>query len=186
MLPRGFHGKRLREPLAGSGDDPEHGGDHGRLEWHLKCKLLEREIVIDAVEDETYYVYLDDGGVEQSLLFLSALCRTHGLTENAVLQSINAVCGNSYANIAAALTEHAVSLVKVPLAGGGVKVYARPFLRGRRFPLDQKAKHFLCRLLACGEGELEPQLKHLWVTKEIGADAIAIVTQRHELLHDDR
>src|SRR5688572_11018061 len=97
-----------------SGDDPEHGGDHGRLERHLKCKLLEREIVIDAVEDETYYVYLDDAGVEQSLLFLRALCRVHGLAENAVLQSINEVCGNSFASIAAALAQHAVSLVKVP------------------------------------------------------------------------
>ena len=168
-----------------SGDDPEHGGDHGRLERHLECKLVEREIVIDAVEDETYYVYLDDAGVEQSLLFLSALCRIHGLTEDAVLTSINTVCGRSYASLAAALTEHAVSLVKVPLTGGGVKIYARPFLHGGRFPLDQKATHFLCRLLACSETELEPRLKHLWVTKEIGSDAIAIVTQRHGLLHDE-
>jgi len=168
-----------------SGDDPEHGGDHARLERHLDCKLVEREIVIDAVEDETYYVYLDDAGVEQSLLFLTALCRVHGLTEDAVLQSINAVSGRSFASIAAALAEHAVSLVKVPLARGGVKVYARPFLRGWRFPLDQKATQFLCRLLACAKGELEPRLEHLWVTQEVGLDAIAIVTQRHELLHDD-
>ena len=169
-----------------SGDDPEHGGDHGRLERHLGCKLAAREIVIDAVEDETYYVYLDDAGVEQSLLFLTALCRRHGLTESALLQAIDAVCDRSFSNIAAALTEHAVSLVKVPLAGSGVKVYARPFLRGWRFPLDQKATGFLCRLLACEESELEPRLKHLWVTQEVGSGSIAIVTQLHELLHDGR
>ena len=124
-----------------SGDDPEHGGDHGRLERHLGCKLAAREIVIDAVEDETYYVYLDDAGVEQSLLFLTALCRVHGLTEGAVLQSINAVSGKSYASLVAALAEHAVSLVKVPLASGNVKVYARPFLRGRttRWPPVRRA-----------------------------------------------
>ena len=168
-----------------SGDAPEHGGDHGRLERHVGCKLAAREIVIDAVEDETYYVYLDDAGVEQSLLFLTALCRVHGLTEGAVLQSINAVSGKSYASLVAALAEHAVSLVKVPLASGNVKVYGRPFLRGRRFPLEQKATDFLCRLLACTERELEPQLKHSWVTQEVGSDAIAIVTQRHELLHED-
>lgn len=169
-----------------SGDDPEHGGDHGRLERHLKCKLLAREIVIDAVEGDTYYVYLDDAGVEQSLLFLSALCRVHGLTDDAMLQAINAACGNSFASIAAALAEHAVSLVKVPLAEGHVKVYARPFLRGWRFPLDQKATRFLCRLLACAETDLEPRLKHLWVTKEVGSNATAIVTQHHDLLHGDR
>jgi hypothetical protein len=169
-----------------SGDDPEHGGDHGRLERHLKCKLLEREIVIDAVEDETYYVYLDDAGVGQSLLFLGALCRVHGLGENAVLQSIDTVCGNSFATIAAALEQHAVSLVKVPLAGGDVKIYARPYLRGWRFPLNQKATSFLCRLLACAQSDLEPQLKHLWVTREIGSGAVAIVTQRHNLLHDEQ
>jgi len=168
-----------------SGDDPEHGGDHARLERHLGMKLLEREIVIDAVEAETYYVYLDDAGLEQSRLFLGALCRAHGLPEDAVLKSINAVCGKSFATIEAALAEHAVSLVKVPLAGGKVKLYGRPFLRGWRFPLDQQATRFLCRLHACAESELEPRLEHLWVTNEIGSGAIAIVTQRHGLLHSE-
>src|SRR5690242_1908002 len=149
-----------------SGDDLEHGGDHRRLERHLKTKLLEREIVIDAVEGETYYVYLDDAGVEQSRLFLAAVCRAHGLTEDAVLHSINAVCGKSFASIADAAAARAVSLVKVPLAAGEVKVYARPFLRGWRFPLDQETIRFLCRLHACGENDLEPQLEHLWVTNE--------------------
>lgn len=169
-----------------SGDDPEHGGDHGRLERHLKCKLLDREIVIDAVEDDTYYVYLDDAGLEQSRIFTSALCRVHGFADAELLAAINAVCANSFATIDAALAEHAVSLVKVPLAGGEVKIYARPFLHGGRFALDRNATRFLCRLFACTEAELEPRLKHLWVTKEIGSDAVAIVTQRHELLHAER
>jgi len=168
-----------------SGDDPEHGGDHARLERHLGAKLLEREIVIDAVEGETYYVYLDDAGLDESRRFLSALCRVHGLDENAVLASINAVCAQSFATIEAALAEHAVSLVKVPLAGGEVKLYARPFLRGWRFPLDQQATRFLCRLHACAESDLKPRLEHLWVTNEIGSEAIAIVTQRHGLLHSE-
>ena len=142
--------------------------------------------LIDAVEGETYYVYLDDAGIEQSRLFLNALCRVHGLAEGAVLGSINAVCGHSFATIEAALAQHAVSLVKVPLAGGEVKVYARPFLRGWRFGLDQNATRFLCRLFACVESDLAPRLKHLWVTKEIGSDAMAIVTQHHDLLHADR
>jgi len=166
-----------------SGDDAEHGGDHARLERHLGTKLLEREIVIDAVEGETYYVYLDDAGVEQSRLFLGALCRAHDSTEDELLRSINAVSGKSFASIADATAERAVSLVKVPLAAGEVKVYARPFLRGWRFPLDQRATRFLCRLHACAERDLEPRLKHLWVTNEIGADAIGIVTQHHDLLH---
>jgi len=129
--------------------------DHARLERHLGAKLLEREIVIDAVEGETYYVYLDDAGLDESRRFLSALCRVHGLDENAVLASINAVCAQSFATIEAALAEHAVSLVKVPLAGGEVKLYARPFLRGWRFPLDQQATRFLCRLHACAESDLK-------------------------------
>jgi hypothetical protein len=169
-----------------SGDDPEHGGDHARLDRHLGTQLLEREIVIDAVEGETYYVYLDDAGVEQSRRFLAALCRAHGLAEDSVLESINAVCGKSFASIDAAVAERAVSLVKVPLAAGQVKVYARPFLRGWRFPLDEKTLRFLCRLHACEENDLVPQLRHLWVTNEIGTDAIAIVTQHHDLLHSAR
>lgn len=168
-----------------SGDDPEHGGDHARLERHLACELSEREIVIDAVEGDTYYVYLDDAGLTQSRQFMHALCRAHAVDERAVVASLEAVCGRTFATLDAALAEHAVSLVKVPLAAGKVKVYSRPFLRGWPFVLDERATQFLCRLFSCAEAALEPRIEHLWIAQEVGSDALTIVTQHHRLLHAD-
>lgn len=168
-----------------AGDDSQYGGDYSVLIRHLQCDFDDREIVIDAVEDDVYFLYLDDAGPEQCLRLMRALCRTYGTTELRILQSINAISGRTFDSLESALDKRAVSLVKVPLTDNSVKIYSRPFLRGDGIDLNARTRSFLARLYNCEESVLPEFLKHLWVGKELLTERILVVTQYHELLHQE-
>lgn len=168
-----------------AGDDREHGGDHRALERHLGCELSEREIVIDAVEDDTYYLYLDDAGAEQSLRLMNALCRTYGLNQRTLSEAIDEIAGRAFGSLENAMRAHAVSLVKVPFSNRDAKIYSRPFLHGAGFDLDPATRRFLSRLFAAEGPELDAKLKHLWIAKALQSGRISVVTQHHSLLHGE-
>jgi hypothetical protein len=168
-----------------SGDDPEHGAQPKRLNVFLGFEFDSNEIVIDAVEDDTYYVYLDDARMSQSRHFYAAICRVYGVSDKQLMRSINAVAGRPYTDINNVIAHKAISLVKVPLSGQDAKVYARPFLHGLGFELEGGVISFLTRLYACDEVVLSEKLKFAWVATEIKSDRRLVVTQNHALLHKD-
>ncbi len=166
-----------------SGDDPEHGGLPERLDRHLGFQFNPDEILIDAVEDDVYYIYLDDAGLQQTLQFFSAVCRTYRVNQERFLRSINAICGSSYSSLGAAASEKVVSLVKIPFSSQDVKIYSRPFLRGGGFDLNERAREFLQRLYACEDSALAGYLGRAWIASELTRERMLIVTQHHALLH---
>jgi hypothetical protein len=168
-----------------SGDDPEHGGDPDRLNRFLGVLLNPYEIVIDAVEGETYYVYLDDASIPQSLAFFSALRRVYDVTEDDLLCAVNGLGRWSYHSLRNVVTDKAVSLVKLPFDGQGVKIYTRPFLLGAGYSFTTETTRFLCRLYRCELQELTERLKYAWVAGELKSNRKLIVTQYHALLHDE-
>jgi len=166
-----------------SGDDPDHGGSTERLDLHLGCRFNPREIVVDAVEDDIYYIYLDDAGLQQSLQFFAAICRTYHIEQDQLLRSINAIGNCYYSSVSTAVAAKAVSLVKIPFSGPDVKIYARPFLNGSGFDLNERARVFLKRLYACDDSALAGHLSHAWIATELNRKRMLIVTQYHALLH---
>jgi hypothetical protein len=169
--------------LQYAGDDVDHGADLRILERHLRCQIDPRQIVIDAVEEDIYYVYLDDAETKQSVCFVEAICQVYGVTEVCFLEAMNAINKRQFTSVSDGLSKSAVSLVKVPLRATNPKIYSRPFHSGNGFDLDSKTTAFLSRLCSCDETALSPQLKHMWVATELLSDRMLIVTQDHGLLH---
>jgi hypothetical protein len=169
--------------LQYAGDDHRHGGDHATLERHLGTKLDEREIVIDAVEEDVYYVYLDDARAQQSLAFFEAVRRVYGISESRMLTAINSIASHDFASVEEAVADKAISLVKLPFSHTGAKIYSRPFLHGNGIDLNARTKAFLARLYACEPAGLSAHLTHLWIAKELDTERTLVVTQRHGLLH---
>jgi hypothetical protein len=168
-----------------AGDDPEEGGDFDRLCRHLDRPFIAREIVIDAVEDDVYYVYLDDAGVEQTMIFLDALAERYLVSKETIISTVNDISGRHYDDLESVAADRTVALVKIPFDDGHPKLYARPFLSGDGVALDDAARAFLARLYACADAELDALLERLWVAKELGTDRILVVTQHHSLLHHE-
>ncbi len=166
-----------------AGDDPEEGGDFRRLCRYLDRDFNEREIVIDAVEEGVYYVYLDDAGLGQTMLLLNAMAERFLISPESILVTVNEISGQHYDNLESAAADRVISLVKIPFDERPPKLYARPFLRGDGVPLDATARAFLARLYACEDAELDALLERLWVAKELGTDRMLVVTQHHLLLH---
>jgi hypothetical protein len=168
-----------------AGDDPQYGGDPRRVIRHFGCQLDFHQVVIDAVEGDTYYLYLDDAGIEQKMRLARAVCRRYGLTEAQLLEAVHAVNKRRFPSLRKALEQQAISLVKVPLTGSDVKIYSRPFHSGNGYDLDSVSRAFLRRLHGCGESELSRFLRYIWVARDLLTDRLLIVTQNHALLHGD-
>ena len=166
-----------------AGDDPTQSIDFNKLCKHLDCRFEPREVVIDAVEEGVYYVYLDDAGVEQTMLLLNAVADRYRVSRELLLATVNEISGTNYADLEAAAVDRVISLVKIPFDERPPKLYARPFLRGPGVPLDTPTRTFLARLYACERGDLDALLGRLWVAKELGTDRMLVVTQNHALLH---
>ena len=166
-----------------AGDDPEEGGDFNRLCQHLDCPFNPREIVIDAVEEGVYYVYLDDAGVAQTMLLLHAVAERYGVSPVSILTTVNEISGQHYDDLESAAADKVISLVKIPFDERHAKIYARPFLRGKGVTLDAATRAFLARLYACEDAQLDALLGRLWVAKELGTDRMLVVAQHHSLLH---
>lgn len=166
-----------------AGDDPEKGGDFNRLCQYLDRRFDRREIVIDAVEEGVYYVYLDDAGVEQTMLLLNGLAERYLVSPETILATANEISGQHYDDLESAAADRVISLVKIPFDDRHPKLYARPFLRGHGVALDAATRAFLARLYACDDAQLDALLGRLWVAKELGTDRMLVVTQHHSLLH---
>lgn len=166
-----------------SGDDPEFGADFSRLENYLQTSFSQRQIVVDAVEGTDYYVYLQDAGSAQSEFFINAIGRRFNFSQARMLEALEKLNNRSYESLQDALKKQSLSMVRVPLAEGGVKFYAQPFLYGSGIVLNDQTRNFMCRLLKCSDEDLPLHLQHGWVARDIDSDRTLLVTQFHELLH---
>ena len=169
-----------------SGGEPQYEHAPQMLRDHFQRKLDFTRIVIDAVEDDVYYIYLDDGRAEECMEFIDAICVKYDITGQQFLDAINAVNERKFISLRDGVLKKALSLVKVPLTVNKVKIYSRPFYTGHGFKLNTVSREFLARVFNCNdEKSLQDFLKYVWVAKEISTGRMQVVTQYHKLLHTD-
>lgn len=168
-----------------AGDAPEFNAKPAEISRFLGKKINFSEIILDAVEEDACYLYLDDARVSQQLLLVGSLCERYRITPGDFLQTLCMLNNMRFYSIQDALRRHALSLVKVPLRGLNPKLYARPLLSGHPYILNAKSRLFLRRLYNCSSEQLLPKLTHMWVSRELHSSRTLIVTQHHALLHRD-
>ncbi len=168
-----------------AGDAPEFDDIAGKLSCFLDKNINFEEVIIDAVEDDVCYLYLDDASLYQKLVLVDSLCKKYSVASAQFLDTINAINNVRFDSIESAMGRNALSLVKVPLTGLNPKLYGRPFLFGYGFVLNEKTSRFLKRLYRCNADQLMAKIEHLWVARELLSPRTLIVTQHHALLHGD-
>ncbi len=140
------------------------------------------DLVLDTVEDDTYYIYLDPSSPSQYVAFLGALCARFGFTRDHLVQVANRINRRQVANLYECMLHRCISGARVPLRGGQCKLYSRPFGTGNGFDLDSAAERFLRRLYRCEAPDLEQALRHLWVSREVFSGRLVLTTQRQAML----
>lgn len=160
-----------------------HGADPSRLSEFLGTDFDFQDLLLDTVEDDVYYVFVEESSAPQCLRFFRALCEKFGVTEGALVSAITRINRRSIDSLDECCARKAVSLIKVPFTGAGCKVYSRPLLMGNGYDLSAEAVAFLTRLYDCRQEALAVHLRHLWVSSELTSERIVISTQHHDLVH---
>lgn len=170
-----------------SGDDAEFGGSEARLNRFLGAEFDYRQIVIDAVEGDSYYVDLQGARGREFLRFVRSYCQRFNISEQQLVAKAGLINHRRYDDLEHCYRERAIAMLRIPLAGGDSKVYALPFLQGgsgdSTLQLNARTLDFLSKLYDCSPEQLPPRLQHLWLVTEINGDRTLVVTQYHELLH---
>ncbi|MCJ8338055.1 MAG: hypothetical protein MJK10_06255 [Pseudomonadales bacterium] len=166
-----------------SGADPEYGADPRRLNAFLGEQFDYRQITIDAVEGDTYYVYMEEGKGPEYQRFVTSYCQRFNISVEQLLNKVSRINNRSYSNLEQCSSARAISMLRIPLDATESKVYAQPFLYGDGFPLNQRTEEFLLQLFSCNTTQLQSKLRHVWVVTEMTTDRTLLVTQYHDLLH---
>lgn len=166
-----------------AGDAPEFDRMPDQISRFLGKKINFEEIIIDAVEDDVCYLYLDDASLYQKMLLVDSLCDKYSVAPVRFLETINAINNVRFDSIENAMGGNALSLIKVPLMGLNPKLYGRPFLFNYPFVLNDKTSQFLVRLYGCRTDQLMSKIEHMWVARELLSSRSIVVTQHHALLH---
>ncbi|OGA16076.1 MAG: hypothetical protein A3I63_02710 [Betaproteobacteria bacterium RIFCSPLOWO2_02_FULL_66_14] len=156
-----------------------------RLSAFLGAEFDYFDLLLDTVEDDAYYVLVENTSAAQYLKFFAAVCGKFGATESRLIEVASRINRRRVENLRECHRRKAVSLVKVPFVDPNCKLYARPFLTGNGYDLSHEALAFLTRFHGCGEAELQPRIRHLWVASELLSERVVISTQQHSLVHDD-
>lgn len=156
-----------------------------RLSEFLGVEFDYFDLLLDTVEDDAYYVLVENTSAPQYEEFFQALCTKFGVLESRLIEVVNRINRRQVASLHECRRRKAVSLVKVPFGNRTCKLYARPFLTGNSYDLSRDALMFLTRFHGCSESELQPRIRHLWVASELSSDRIVISTQQHKLVHDE-
>ena len=157
-----------------------------RLAGFLACDIDFTEIILDTVEDDVFYVYIERAAASHYVHFLESLCRRFGYGMDHLVRIANRINTRQIASLYECMQARSISGLKIPLEDGYCKAYARPFLTGNGFVLPDHAAEFLARLHRCCTSDLLPRLTHLWVSAEFDSDRVVLTTQRHALLHGRR
>jgi len=166
-----------------SGADPECGADPRRLNTFLGEQFDYRQITIDAVEGDTYYVYMEEGTGPEYHRFINSYCQRFNISTAQLLSKVSRVNNRKFSDLEQCRRARAISMLRIPLDTSESKVYAQPFLYGDGFPLNKRTHAFLLKLFACETAALQSKLKHVWVVTEMTTDRTLLVTQYHDLLH---
>jgi hypothetical protein len=156
----------------------------GRLSAFLGTDFDYSDLLLDTVEDDVYYILVQDTSATQYLKFFAALCRKFDVPEARLVEVVNRINKRPVKTLHECYGWKAVSLVKVPFTGGNCKLYARPFLTGNSYDLPRTAIEFLTRFHGCAETQLQERIRYLWVASELLSDRVVITTQHHALVHD--
>ncbi len=159
------------------------GAERSRLSEFLDYDFNYHDILLDTVEGDTYYVYIEESSPLQYTKFLAAVCRKYGIEEQDLIQVVNGINATPVTDLRQCSLRKAVSLVKVPFSNRRCKLYSRPFNTGDGYPLNERTVKFLTRVHDCTERELRKFIRHLWVSSELFTDRIVVTTQYHQLHH---
>jgi len=166
-----------------SGADPEFGAQPQRLNHFLNAQIDYRQITIDAVEGDNYYVYMEEAKGAQYQQFFHSYCHRYDITIEQLLKKVSRINHRNFQNLEQCCSARAISMLRIPLDGSPSKVYAQPFLYGEGVPINQRSMQFLLKLFACDTQELKTKLKQGWVVSNLKSDRTLLVTQHHDLLH---
>ena len=166
-----------------SGADPKYGANPQRLNDFLGQAFDYRQITIDAVEGDTYYVYMEGGKGPEYQRFIQSYCRRFNITTAQLLEKVSRINNRQVNDLEHCCRTRAISMLRIPLDASETKIYAQPFLYGRGFVLNQRTEKFLLKLFSCNITQLADKLKYSWLATDISTDRTLLVTQHHELLH---
>jgi hypothetical protein len=155
-----------------------------RLSEFLGAEFDYSDLLLDTVEDDVYYVLMEDTSQPQYLKFFRALCEKFDISEERLIAVVNKINERQVKTLHECYGRKAVSGVKVPFLGRNCKLYARPFLTGNSYELSRGALKFLTRFHGCSEAQLQPRIRYLWVASELLSDRVVVTTQHHALVHE--
>jgi|GEM_PF-2168173 len=166
-----------------TGADPEFGAQPQRLNHFLNAEIDYRQVTIDAVEGDNYYVYMEEAKGAQYQQFINRYCHRYNITIEQLLTKVSRINHRKFQSLEQCCNARAISMLRIPLDGSPSKVYAQPFLYGEGIPINQRSMQFLLQLFACSTVELKAKLKRVWVASDLKSDRTLLVTQYHDLLH---
>lgn len=158
------------------------GADTARLERFLGASFDFNDLLIDTVEDDSFYLLIESTTPSQYIHFLTHLCEACRITRRQFVDAVNRINARPVENIHECCMQRAVSGVRVDLAGRRGKIYARPFLTGSGFDLGADTLAFLQRLFGTDAAGLREPLQHVWVASDLPSARVVVVTQRPGLL----
>jgi hypothetical protein len=166
-----------------SAADPEFGADPARLNTFLDAHFEYRQITIDAVEGNNYYIYIEEGSNPEYYHFIDKYCQRFNISSTQLLNKVSRINNRDLSNIEQCCHTRGISMVRISLDTNESKIYAQPFLYSNGITLNHHTEQFLLKLFDCKVTELSSKLKHAWLTTEITTDRTLLVTQNHHLLH---
>jgi len=158
------------------------GADGTRLERFLGSAFNFDDVLIDTIEGDSYYLLLEKSSPSEYIKFLTMFVEACQITRVQFVDAVNRINQRPVGNIFECCMQRAVSGARVDLAGGGGKIYSRPFRIGNGFEPDAGTWEFLMRLYGCDRAGLAEPLQHLWVATDLQSPRVVVVTQRAGML----
>jgi hypothetical protein len=155
--------------------------DPTRLSAFLGGKFNYGDILLDTVEDDVYYVYIEHTTPSEYIKLLNYLSMKFGVSKPRLVEVANRINRRQVDSIFECCLKRSISGIKIPFTSDKLKLYARPYLMGTGYDLPDHAAEFLARLYNCDVAKLEPHLRHMWVSSEVTTDRIVLTTQDESL-----
>jgi len=152
-----------------------------RLDNFLGCRLDYRDLVIDTVEENIYYLYCEESGFEQTVRLLEKLQAVYRINSADFFEAVSYLNDRKIVSYSDLYDHRAVSMVKISLCDQNFKIYARPFQTGNNFNLPPNARDFLSGIYDCNKDALPGYISNLWIAYNFGNGQTVISTQNDQL-----
>ena len=107
------------------------------------------QVIIDTVAGDVIYFYIEPTLPDEFERFYVTLLSKFNLERDELFRIMSELNNKRVDDFQEAWVIKTTPLVKVPMNGGNLKVYARPFMFGNSFNLDSKSHSFFEELLLC-------------------------------------